>query len=92
MFASRPVYHVPLRSKFVFVRPDRGSDASNQNDEEPDEHDEHDSQYIPCSKQGNYWPGKPLPRTEYRSSLKAVEGEKGLFFFFLIRGVVISRY
>ena len=51
-------------------------------DEEPDEHDEHDSQYIPCSKQGNYWPGKPLPRTEYRSSLKAVEGEKGLFFFF----------
>lgn len=39
--------------------------------EEVDEHDEHDSQYIPCSTQGNYWPGKPLPTVKYRSSLKS---------------------
>lgn len=51
--------------------------------EEVDEHDEHDSQYIPCSKQGNYWPGKPLPTVNYKIQLcfsKLLEGEKGLFF------------
>lgn len=48
--------------------------------EEVDEHDEHDSQYIPCSKQGNYWPGKPLPTVKYKIQMvivKVLEGEKG---------------
>lgn len=39
---SRPVFHVPARSKFVFVAGLsrlRGSDASNVHDEEPGDHE-----------------------------------------------------
>ena len=39
---SRPVFHVPARSKYVFVHQLsnlRGSDASNVHDEEPAEHE-----------------------------------------------------
>jgi len=39
---SRPVFHVPRRSHFVWVRQLvalKGSDASNMNDEEPAEHE-----------------------------------------------------
>lgn len=40
--ASRPVFHVPARSKYVFVAELarlRGSDASNVHDEEPAEYE-----------------------------------------------------
>jgi H/ACA ribonucleoprotein complex non-core subunit NAF1 len=39
---SRPVFHVPTRSKYVFVAELsrlRGSDASNVHDEEPGDHE-----------------------------------------------------
>lgn len=39
---SRPVFHVPTRSKYIFVAELsklRGSDASNVHDEEPGEHE-----------------------------------------------------
>jgi H/ACA ribonucleoprotein complex non-core subunit NAF1 len=37
LYISRPIFHIPARSRFVFINHDKGSDASNQNDEEPAE-------------------------------------------------------